>query len=208
MRLQPLPLTGCLTVLLLSSGCGDLLWTHMNRPERDEWQQPKRVIQALNIEPGARVADLGAGGGYFTFHLAEAVGPEGRVYAVDVSESSLAFIDRELKARAISGVELVLARPDDPQLPPAGLDLIFTCNTYHHLSNRVAYLKRLTRYLRPEGRLAVIDFDRRSWLAKLLGHSTSKETLMKEVEAAGYVLVAEFDFLAEQHFEVFKVHSR
>jgi ubiquinone/menaquinone biosynthesis C-methylase UbiE len=120
------------------------------------------------------------------------VGPEGKVYAVD-------------KERGASNIDLILAADNDPRLPESGVDLIFTCNTYHHLTDRVAYLRSLQRHLRPGGRIAVIDYSRQGWFSRLFGHGTTKETVRSEMEAAGYRLTDDFDFLTGQHFQVFRV---
>ena len=196
--------------LLVAVACGGLAYRHMNDPERDAWQQPKAVIQALRIPPGAHIADLGAGGGYFTFRLAEAVGPDGQVYAVDTEEASLGFIEKEALQRGgmPRQVKLILATPTDPRLPFRSLDLVFMCNTYHHLPNRVAYLTSLAQYLQPNGRLAIIDFKEGSWLGSLFGHATSKESVRQEVEAAGYRLIEDRDFLPKQHFLIFSPNPR
>jgi arsenite methyltransferase len=194
-----------LTALLTLSGCMEMAYKDMNDPARDEWQQPKAVIQALNIEPGAHIADLGAGGGYFTFPLAEAVGPQGKVYAVDVEEVGLRLIDEQTKQRGMTNVELVLATPNDPRLPLNGVDLIFTCNTYHHLPDRVAYFKSLSQSLRPEGRIAILDYkEGGGWFTSLFGHATPKDTIRREMEAAGYRLANDLDFLPKQHFQIFR----
>jgi predicted methyltransferase len=196
----------CLTLLLIGlTACEQIAYRHMNDPARDAWQQPTAVIQALHISPSASVADLGAGGGYFTFPLAEAVGPEGNVYAVDTEDESLRFIEKEATQRGgmLHQVKLILTTPNDPRLPARGVDLIFTCNTYHHLSDRVSYMQALARYLRPNGRIAIIDFKESSWLGSLFGHATSKDTVRQEMEAAGYRLINDFDFLSKQHFQVF-----
>jgi arsenite methyltransferase len=196
----------CLPLLLFClPGCDQIAYRQMNDPGRDAWQQPKAVIEALHISPGAHVADLGAGGGYFTFPLAEAVGPEGKVYAVDTEDESLRFIEKDAAQRGgmPPQVELVLAKPNDPHLPVHRMDLIFTCDTYHHLPNRVAYLTSLARYLRPNGRIAIIDFKEGSWLGSLFGHATSKDRVRQEMKAAGYRLINDFDFLSKQHFQVF-----
>jgi len=124
---------------------------------RDSWQQPERVVRELALKPGDRVADLGAGGGYFTFRLADAVGPAGRVYAVDVDEGMIDYVNGEAAKRGYGNVEGVLGAYDDPRLPDDGVDLIFTCDTYHHLEDRSEYFKRAARYLRPDGRIAVLD---------------------------------------------------
>jgi arsenite methyltransferase len=198
----------CLTLLLFwltACACDQIAYRQMNDPGRDAWQQPKAVIEALHISPGARVADLGAGGGYFTFPLAEAVGPEGNVYAVDTEDESLRFIEKDAaqRGRIPRQVALILATPNNPHLPTSGVDLIFTCNTYHHLSKRVSYMQALAGFLRPNGRIAIIDFKEGSWLGSLFGHATSKDTVRQEMKTAGYRLINDFDFLSKQHFQVF-----
>ncbi|MDQ6735753.1 MAG: class I SAM-dependent methyltransferase [Nitrospirota bacterium] len=201
----------CLTLLLIwLTACDRIAYRQMNDPERDAWQQPKAVIQALRITSGAHIADLGAGGGYFTFRLAEAVGPDGKVYAVDMDEASLRFIEKEAAQRGgmPRHVELILATPTDPRLPLHSIDLLFTCDTYHHLPNRVAYLTSLTQYLQPNGHIAIIDFKEGGWLPSFLGHATPKDTVRQEMEAAGYRLVNDFDFLSKQHFQVFSPNTR
>lgn len=190
-------------LMLVCTGCGSLSRTFMNASWRDRWQQPEAVIQSLSIQPGDHVADLGAGGGYFTFRLADAVGPAGKVYVVDVNEGHLDYIARRAKERGYLNVEVILAEYDDPLLPEGGVDLIFTCNTYHHLKNRPDYFKSTARYLRPDGRIAIIDLAGKGWLFRLLGHWTPKETVRNEMEAAGYVLARDFDFLSRQNFQVF-----
>jgi ubiquinone/menaquinone biosynthesis C-methylase UbiE len=123
------------------------------------------VVERLGITPGSRVADLGAGGGYFTWHLASAAGPQGRVYAVDIDETGLKIIAKEMQMRHITNVVPVHAEPTDARLPEP-VDLVFSCDTYHHMGDRVAYFKSLTRYLKPDGRVAILDFSS-AWL--LLG---------------------------------------
>src|SRR5688572_31886357 len=139
------------------SGCAYLAYQYMNDPSRDAWQKPKDVVERLGITPGSRIADLGAGGGYFTWHLASAAGPQGRVYAVDIDETGLKIITKEMQMRNITNVVPVHAEPTDARLPEP-VDLVFSCDTYHHMDDRVAYFKSLTRYLKPDGRVAILDF--------------------------------------------------
>jgi ubiquinone/menaquinone biosynthesis C-methylase UbiE len=190
-------------LLLGGGGCSDFAREHMNSAERDAWQQPKAVIQSLKISPGARVADLGAGGGYFTFRLAEAVGPAGKAYAVDIDRGALDFIAQRAREQGIANVEVVQAAENDPRLPGGGFDLIFTYNTVHHLGNRAAYFRSLARALRPDGRIAIIDYTPTGF-AWLFGHGTAKEVIRQETESAGYRLTDDFDYLAKQHFQVFR----
>ena len=190
--------------LFVFAGCGGITRSFYNSPWRARWQQPERVVQTLAIQPGAQVADLGAGGGYFTFRLANAVGPTGKVYAVDIDKGNLDYIARRAQEQGYSNVETVLAKYDDPLLPKGGIDLIFTCNTYHHLQNRADYFKSAARYLKPEGRVAIIDLTGTDWIHRLFGHWTPKETTRDELQAAGYSLTGDFDFLQRQTFQVFK----
>jgi ubiquinone/menaquinone biosynthesis C-methylase UbiE len=179
----------------------------MNASWRDRWQQPEVVIRSLALQPGSRVADIGAGGGYFTFRLADAVGPAGKVYAVDIDEGNLEFIANQATKRGYRNIETILAKPDDPLLPEKTVDLIFTCNTYHHLTDRTNYFQSASRYLRPGGRVAVIDLAGKSWIFRVLGHWTPKETSRREMEVAGYTLANDFDFLTRQTFQVFRKSS-
>jgi len=179
----------------------------MNASWRDRWQQPEVVVHSLALQSGNHVADLGAGGGYFTFRLADAVGPTGKVYAVDIDKGNLEYIASQAAKRGYRNVETVLAKPDDPLLPAQGIDLIFTCNTYHHLTDRTNYFQSAARYLRPSGRIAIIDLAGKSWLFRFLGHWTPRETSRREMEAAGYSLANDFDFLTRQTFQVFQMNS-
>lgn len=175
--------------------------------DRDAWQQPARVVEVLGITPGAHVADLGAGGGYFTFLLADAVGAGGRVYAVDVAEDMNARL-REIAARdGYTNIDVVLARADALGLPAGGVDLLFTSNTYHHLSDRVAYFERAAEHLRPGGRLAVLDYKPGGgWF--LGSHATDAAAIREELGEAGYRLLEEHDFIDRQHFLVFAAPDR
>lgn len=194
--------------LVLAAGAAAVWW---NRPAlrraaygqgagRDAWQQPERVVETLGIKPGQRVADIGAGGGYFTFRFASAIGAEGMVYAVDVDPDMTGHIAEQAAARGIGNVEPILAAPDDPRLPES-VDLVFLCNTYHHIQDRTAYFRRVRERLRPGGRLAIVEFRRDgNWFVRIFGHATRAETMRSELEAAGYRLAEQHDFLPQQHF--------
>ncbi len=190
-------------LLALVAGCTTLKQCAYEGFRRDDWQQPQRVIQSLDIQPGEAVADLGSGSGYFTSRLASAVGPTGKVYAVDIDEEMNRALEARLKKEGIQNIEVILAKPDNPGLAANAVDLIFTSNTYHHIEHRVTYFVNLRRYLRPKGRIAIIDFDRRSWLAGLWRHYTPAEFIKRELEQAGYRLQAEFDYLDRQSFLIF-----
>ena len=114
-------------------------------------------MDVLGVGRGSRVADVGAGDGYFTFHLARRVGAQGRVYAVDLVETELDGIRREARERRLSQVETVHGTADDPRLPEDTLDVVLVVNTYHEMDHGPAMLRGMWRALKPGGRLGVID---------------------------------------------------
>lgn len=194
-----------IAVLLVTwiASCASLKRFAYEGYNRDSWQKPEQVIQSLEIQPRHHVADLGAGGGYFTFRLVKAVGAGGKVYAVDVDQGMIEYLKKRTSEEGHRNLEVVLAKYDDPLLPEGGVDLIFICNTYHHIEDRVAYFKRVKRYLRPGGRVAIIDFNGKGWLERMFVHVVPRDVIRSEVEAAGYRLQYEYDFLPRQHFLVF-----
>jgi ubiquinone/menaquinone biosynthesis C-methylase UbiE len=189
--------------LLLVSGCSAETKARLYAgDDRDSWQQPERVIEELGIASGQSVADLGSGGGYFTFRLGEAVGDAGRVYAVDVDVEMNERLERLVSEKGATNVATVHADYDDPKIPEP-VDLIFTSNTYHHIDDRVAYFQRAARYLKPGGRLAVLEYRREGFFHRVLGHATEDHVIQSELELAGYTLSATHDFIEYQHFLVF-----
>ncbi len=195
--------TVILLAALLIAGCTTLKQCAYEGFNRHGWQFPEKVIQSLELRPGDQIADLGSGSGYFTFRLAEAVGPSGRVYAVDLDEGLNVYVRDRAMAEAHKNIEVILAKPDDPLLPEPGVDLIFTTNTYHLIQARVGYFANARKYLRPGGRVAIIDFNGQGWFESLIGHYTPSEVIKDEMTKAGYVLERELDFLPRQSFLIF-----
>ena len=148
------------------------------------------------------MADLGAGGGYFTWYLAAAVGPQGKVYAVEIDDTALAIIEKEMRSRGVRNVVPIRAESGDAKLPEP-VDLVFSCDTYHHMQDRIAYFQSLARYLKPDGKVAILDFHAEGFFSGLLGHGTTKQEVRREMESAGYRLAAEYDFIDRQHFQIF-----
>ena len=158
-----------------------------DRATRDRLRQPERVIAALGLTAGQRVADIGAGHGYLTFRLADAVGPTGRVVATDIDEAALAALRAHRPARANVVVRRVA--PEDPGLEPAAFNLLLLSEVDHELADRVGYLRKLRAALAPNGRLAVTN--RRAFRAPLLAAA----------ERAGYTVGGEIRGLPN-HFLV------
>lgn len=173
---------------------------------RDYWQKPEDVIRVLAIAPGDKVADIGAGGGYFVPYLADAVGDTGKVYAVDVETD---VIDA-LRTRFTEDprVVAVLGRYEDPLLDDGSIDLVLIVNTYHHIGNRDAYFARLQIDLAENGRVAIIEPDGAlQGLYSLFSHDehvSFADSVIDEMRDAGYRHVETHNMLPVQLFEVFE----
>jgi ubiquinone/menaquinone biosynthesis C-methylase UbiE len=184
-------------------------WDYGNLSSRAGWQLPDRVIESLRIQPGERVADVGAGDGYFTFRLAAAVGPTGRAYAVEVDDELVAELERSAREGGHDNVIVTKGEFSDPLLPDGEIDLVLFCNSYHHIEDRVEYFDRLRSDLAEGGRVALIDL-KASLLVRLFAphdHWTSVETMTDEMGKAGYTLAGRFDYLPAQNFAVFEPTS-
>jgi ubiquinone/menaquinone biosynthesis C-methylase UbiE len=129
----------------------------LDSPTRIQGLKIAEVIEALKLKPGTLVADIGAGTGVFSIPLARAVRPGGKLYAVEVDEKLLAHIVEVGTEQGVTNIEAVFAEYHDPLLPP-GVDLAFIHDVLHHIQDRDTYLKNLAGYLKPGGRIAVIDF--------------------------------------------------
>ena len=196
-------LLACLLLLVLPS-CTAWKRCAYESAGRDDWQKPDEVVAALGIQPGDQVADLGAGSGYFTASLARAVGPSGRVYAVDVDEEMNEYLRERLAKEGVDNVEIVLGEYSDPKLPDGQIDLLFTSNTYHHIEERADYFRRVRTDLAPGGRVAVIEYDGSEGLfVKWMGHYTGKQVILDEMGEAGYGVAEDLAILDRQSFVIF-----
>jgi arsenite methyltransferase len=168
-------------------------------PGRDVWQLPHEVIRALDLKPREVVADIGAGSGYFARRIARHAA---KVYAVDIDGKLLEMVAKNAPAN----VETVLAAAGDPKLPPASVDTIFFCDVLHHIENRPAYYRKLSKALKPGGRIVNIDFhkDKPSPFGPPEAMRISEESVVREMMAAGFRKTKSFDILPYQYFLVFE----
>lgn len=199
-----------LLLLTFASGCftlGRMDLVRVVTSGRDGWQHPEQVMAALGLKPGDRVAEIGAGSGYWLPWLAEAVGADGRVYAVEVDDALVAKLSERVARDALENVVVVRGQFEDPKLPDGEIDVAMTSLTYHHIDDRVAYFQRLQVDLSPRGRVVHLD-DRHDipppirWF-QASGHWTEPAAMRAEMAEAGYRWVEEFDFLPMQSFQVF-----
>ena len=178
-------------------------WAKMfDDPERDTWQKPHEVIQALALKPDAVVADIGSGTGYFTVRLSHMV-PKGRVYGVDIEPDMVKYLANRAQQRGLKNLIAVQAVPDDPRLPE-NVDLMLIADTYHHIEGRDRYFRKLHNYLKPGGRIAIIDYRMDSPDGPPKSARSTPAAIDAELKAAGYVLVQTHDFLPKQYFLIFQ----
>jgi ubiquinone/menaquinone biosynthesis C-methylase UbiE len=172
--------------------------------ERDVWQKPDQVIAALQLPPGAVVADVGAGTGYFTERFSRVVGPTGRVYATDVQDEMLEALERRVAERGLANVVIVRAGFDDPALPAGCCDLVFLANVYKEIERRVEWAQRLLPALRPGGRVAIVEYRPDAPGIGPPEDVRLPETQVRaELAEAGFAVVERHDFLPRQSFVVF-----
>ncbi len=181
--------------------------------DREAYAAREAITAALELKPGMRVADVGAGTGFYARLFAGQVGPEGKVYAVDISPAFLKHIaERARKDGQDKVIETILGTQDDTKLPAGSLDLVFTSDTYHHFEKPERVLATIHKALKPGGRLAVVDFDRREDSSEFIrNHARApKEVYFQEITAAGFELVPtpEAPPLRENFLAVFRKVER
>lgn len=170
-------------------------------PGRDAWQLPDSVVATLIDRDDLVVADIGSATGYFPVRFARAL-PRGAVIGADIEPSMVMYLNDRARAEGLPNLTSVLAAPDDPHLPRRA-DLVFLCNTIHHIDDRIEYFRRLQDQLAPAGRVAVVDYRPES--KKGPPHKLPPGIVEEEMAAAGYEPIGQYEFLPEQYFLVFRV---
>jgi arsenite methyltransferase len=177
----------------------------MERAQRDEWQKPDEVVKALELKPGDLVADVGAGSGYFTRRLAKVVAPEGKVYAVDVAADILGYLKERADREGLRNIVTIVSQPADPMLPTNSVDLVFFCDTTHHIDHRVEFYRKLAPAVKPHGRMAIIDYRPDSPHAPHKPEQlVPRSEAISEAEQAGFNFVKDFQFLPYHYFLMFE----
>ena len=177
-----------------------------NRPEREAEERTDDLVKALEIRDGSRVADLGAGTGYFTWRLARDAGPTGKVLAVDIQQAMLDLTAQAVRQHGLVNVDYVLATPRDPKLPEGSLDMVFIAYSYHEFADPETIMEGVRRSLKPGGRLAVVEYAKENNLAPAAPlHKMSFDELRSEIEPMGFDLDRILDFLPMQHGLIFTV---
>lgn len=170
-------------------------------PARDAWQMPARVIEALALKPGMKIADIGAGTGYFSMRLAKTPGIS--VFAVDIEPKMVDYLKTRAASERANNITAVLAGASSPNLPES-VDVVLVVDTYHHLPNRPAYFRELRTSLKPGGRVAIVDFRKDAPDGPPAHFRFTPEQVRNEMTQAGYQLEASHDFLPRQYFLIFR----
>jgi ubiquinone/menaquinone biosynthesis C-methylase UbiE len=205
MRRRTVPLLFGAICLVACDGIDKIDYAQL--PRRASWQHPEQVIRSLGVKPGDDVADIGAGEGYFLPYLADAVGPAGRIYLVDVEPEIFNELETAASESGYDNVRVILGEYDDPLLPDDTIDLALLVNTYHHIEDRPGYFASLRTDLKRDGRVAIIDPNAElTGVLRLLqhdGHMSAAAAVRREMRRGGYSPSASFDFLPTQIFEIF-----
>jgi ubiquinone/menaquinone biosynthesis C-methylase UbiE len=173
-------------------------------PDREAWQRPDRIMDELGIGERSVVADLGAGGGWFTVHLANRVGPSGRVFAEDIQPEMLQAIKRRVQRLELHNVETKLGTPTDPRLPKGSLDAALIVETYNEIEQPVPLLKNLATALKPTGRIGIVNSKKDGFgPGPPMEERIDPERVINDASRAGLTLQSRGDFLRYQYLLVF-----
>jgi ubiquinone/menaquinone biosynthesis C-methylase UbiE len=178
----------------------------LENDSRDQWQKPSMVVEALQLPPGSAVADIGTGSGYFVPYLSQAIGPSGKLYAVDIQQEMLGFVERKVSELGLTNVTTVLSQENDTRLEPGSVDLALLVDVYYELRSPRELMSNIRRILKPSGRLAIIDFDSEKEIPGIgppRRHRVAEQRLVKEVRSVGFELAEKHSFLPHQYFLVF-----
>jgi len=177
---------------------GDL--SVFDKPGRAERLQIERVMDILNITPGATVADIGAGSGWFTVRAARRVKETGSVYAVDINPEAVRYVKNRAAREKLNNVHAVLGGSDDPRLPTGRIDAVLILKTYHEIEHPVALLNNLRAALRPAAKIGIIDRNGNGE-----DHGVSSDIVIQEAEKAGFRLLQRYDFVKKDGMDYFLV---
>ncbi len=174
----------------------------LNKEASSPKNKSSAILEHLNIKDGMVVGDIGSGGGYFAYEFSRKVGKDGLVYAIDVKQKYLDFIDLKLEKKGIMNVKTIQANPNGLNLPE--VDLFFLRNVFHHLPHQLEYIKNIKKSLNDMGKIAIIDYNQKKFtFAGFFGHYTPENKLLDIMGGAGFYPVEKHDFLQDQLFMIF-----
>lgn len=223
--MKPLSAFACLLVLVAAVAAQEKsvnpginkTFDHPNVPEfvhrfetegRDAYDNREKIVKACGVKPGMAVADIGAGTGLFTRMFSPLVGPQGKVYAVDITEEFVSHIEKDAKQQKLENIAGVVCKPDSVELPAESIDLAFICDTYHHFEFPTRTMRSLHKALKPGGQVVLVDYHRIEGVSSdwILGHlRAGQEVFTREIVTAGFRQIDERkDLLKESYFVRFE----
>ncbi len=189
------------TVLLGALAC--VLGFSVGQVSRDRIHQPKKVMDAVGLREGMVIGEVGAGSGYFTFHLARRVGDSGKVYANDISQSALDSLERRNRQEGLSNIVTVLGEFQDPLLP-AGLDMVFIVNAFHDIAQQVPLLNNLAKSLKPGAVVVIVDRDPEK-VRDSTGHFLTRTEVLEKIEKSAFHLDRIETFLVHHNIYIIRI---
>ncbi len=178
-----------------------------NRKASSYESKSSEIIENLEIKKGSVVADVGSGGGFFTLHFAAETGLNGKVYAIDINEKFLEYIDEQASISKLTNIDTILIDDKVKDLPENGCDLIFFRNVYHHINDTEKYFKNIRQFLKPDGKIVIIDYKDNGGFSfiSLFKHHIDEEDIISCLKNSGYEHTKQYNFLPKQSFNIFKV---
>ena len=183
----------------------EYLW-YLESEDRSLWQKPDKVIDALQLSEGDVIADIGAGGGYFTEAFSRRVGRRGHVYAVDVQDIMIALLKQRVKKGKLENVTIIKGKFETPMLPLHAINIAFFSSVYKEIDERIPYMKKVYRSLKPGGRVAILEFYKDGgFVGPEFADCLYEAQVIDEMKKAGFVLIQQFDFLPKEYFLLFGI---
>jgi ubiquinone/menaquinone biosynthesis C-methylase UbiE len=171
---------------------------------RDKYHQPDKVMDVVGVKPGMVIGEVGAGHGYFTFHLSRRVGDTGKIYANDIATRALSAIRRKCESEGISNIETIVGEVEDPLFPDDALDMVFIVNAFHDLAKPVALLNNLVPSLKPKAPVVIIDRDPDK-VGGFNRHVLTQEEVLEHIENSDFDLDRIETFLKQHNIYIIKI---
>jgi len=167
--------------------------------------KPLEIINNMNIKNGDVIADIGSGGGYFTFKFSKAAGKEGKIYSVDTNQKTLNYITQKARKEKLNNIKTIHTNENGLILPEM-VDILFLRNVFHLLPQLDEYFKNIKQFIKNDGKIVLIEHKIKGFnFVGIFGHYTSEEVIKDKMEKAGYRTYKKFDFLPNQSFTIFKM---
>lgn len=170
-------------------------------PDRDQWQQPQRVMDAIGVKPGMIIGEAGVGQGYFTFKLARRVGPSGKIYANEINADYLETIEQTCRDKNIKNIQTILGREGDPLFPDGQLDMVIMVYVFHHLMSPTEFLQNIAKALKPGATVVLLEQDPSKTGST---HFLPAKDVIRLIHSANYEILNILDFLEKDKIYIIK----